>query len=91
MQFSLLVKGGIFFKEDEEAKAIPDSSNQLNRSIKDLEKEAVCYFTDGSKMCFQEFVGLSCVAASGKVTHQHQATKFPLLFTGEAMAVLKTL
>jgi hypothetical protein len=42
-------------------------------------------------MCIQEFVGYSCVAASGEIRHQHQTTKFVLVFTGEPMAVLKTL
>jgi hypothetical protein len=44
---TLFIKGSILFKEGEEAKAIPDGSNRLNENIKDLEKEAVCYFTDG--------------------------------------------
>jgi hypothetical protein len=88
---TLLVKGNISFKEGEEAKAIPDGSNRLNEKIRDLEKEGICYFTDGSKVCNQEFVGFSCVTASEEIRHQYQATKFTSVFTGEAMAVLKTL
>jgi hypothetical protein len=82
---TLLVKGSILFKEGEEAKVSPYGSNQLNEKIKDLENEAICYFTDGSKMCNQEFVG-SCVTAPGEIRHQYRTTKF----AGEAMAVLKT-
>jgi hypothetical protein len=44
-----LVKGSVSFKEGEEAKASPYGSKLLNRKIKDLEKKAICYFTDGSK------------------------------------------
>lgn len=51
-----MVKEGTFFKEREEAKAIPDGSNRFNENVKYLEKEAVCYFTDASKMYIQEFV-----------------------------------
>jgi hypothetical protein len=63
----------------------------FNEKIKDLEQEAICYFTDCSKMCNQEFVGFSCVTASGEIRHQYWTTKFASVFTGEAMAVLKTL
>jgi hypothetical protein len=38
---TLLVKGIILFKEGEEAKANPYSSNQLNGKIKDVEKKVV--------------------------------------------------
>jgi hypothetical protein len=41
MQFpyqTMLVKESIFFKEGDEAKAIPTGSNRLNKNIKDLEK-----------------------------------------------------
>jgi hypothetical protein len=44
---TLLVKGSISFKEGEEAKASPYGSNRLNEKIKDLENEAICYFTGG--------------------------------------------
>jgi hypothetical protein len=71
-----LVKGSISFKEGEEAKAIPIGSNRLNKNIKDLEKEAICYFTDGSKMCNQEFVGFLCVTASGRIRQQYRTIKF---------------
>jgi hypothetical protein len=54
---TLLVKGSVSFKEGEEAKASPYGGNRLNEKIKDLEKEAICYFTDGSQMWNQEFVG----------------------------------
>jgi hypothetical protein len=55
-----------------------------------LEKEAICYFTDGSKMCYQESVGFSCVIASGEIRNQYWTTKFASISIGEAMAVLKT-
>jgi hypothetical protein len=42
-------------------------------------------------MCNQEFVGFSCVTASGEIRHQYRTKKFASIFTGEAMAVLKTL
>jgi hypothetical protein len=87
----LLDKGSISFKEGEEAMAIPNSSNLLNENIKDLEKDAICYFTDGSKMCNQEFVGFSCVTAPEEIRHQYQTTEFASLFTGETITVLKTL
>jgi hypothetical protein len=61
---TLLVKGSISFKGGEEAKAISNGSSQLNENIKDLEKEAVCYFTDGSKICNPDF---SCVTASEEI------------------------
>jgi hypothetical protein len=44
-----LVKGSASFKEGEEAKASPNGSNWLNKKIKDLEKEAICYFTVAEK------------------------------------------
>jgi hypothetical protein len=44
---TLLVKGSISFKEGEKAKAFTAGSNRLNKNIEDLEKEAICYFTDG--------------------------------------------
>jgi hypothetical protein len=39
---TLLVKGSASFKEDEEAKAIPDSSNQPTKKIK-AKKEVLFY------------------------------------------------
>jgi hypothetical protein len=84
---TLLVKGSVSFKEGEEAKASPYGSKLLNRKIKDQGQEAICYFTDGSKMCNQEFVGFSCVTASGEIRHQYRTSKFASVFTGEAMAV----
>jgi ribonuclease HI len=69
----------------------PYGSNQLNKNIKDLEKEAISYFTDGSKMCNQEFVYFSYMTAPGEIRHQYQTTEFVSIFTGEAMVVLKTL
>jgi hypothetical protein len=50
-----------------------------------------CYFTDGSKICNQEFVGFSCVTASGGIRHQYRTTTFASIFTGEAMGVWKIL
>jgi hypothetical protein len=76
---TLLVKGSISFKEGEEPKAIPDGSNQLKEN---LEKGAICYFTDDSKMCNQEFVSFSCVKASGEIRHQYWTTKFASIFIG---------
>jgi ribonuclease HI len=70
---------------------MPLWQQSTQRKIKDLEQEAVCYFfTDGSKMCNQEFVA-SCVTATGEIRHRYRTTKFASVFTGEAMAVLKTL
>jgi ribonuclease HI len=86
-----LVKGSVSFKEGEEAKTSPYGSKVLNEKIKEIEQEAICYFTDGSEMCNQEFVGISCVTASGEIRHRYQTTKFASVYTGEAMAVLKTL
>jgi hypothetical protein len=40
-------------------------------------------------MCDQEFVGFSCVTASGEIRHQYRTSKFAAIFTGEAMAVLE--
>jgi hypothetical protein len=37
---TLLVKGSVSFKKGEEAKAIPDSSNRLNKKIR-AKKESV--------------------------------------------------
>jgi hypothetical protein len=83
---TLLVKGTVSFKEGEEAKAIPNCSNRLNENIKDLQKEA-----DGSKMCNQEFVGFSCVTASGEIRHQCRTTKFASIFKGEAVAIFENV
>lgn len=88
---TLLDKGSISFKEGEEAKVSPYGSNWLNEKIYGLKKEAICYFTDGSEMCKQEFVGFSCVTAPGEIIHQYRTTKFASIFKGEALAVLKTL
>jgi hypothetical protein len=56
---TLLVRGSVLFKEGEETKASPYYRNQFNKKkLRDLEKEGICYFTDGSKMCNQESVGL---------------------------------
>jgi ribonuclease HI len=88
---TLLVKGSVSFKEGEEAKAIPNGSNQLNENIKHLEKEAIYYFTDGSKMCNHEFVGFSCVTTSEEIRHQYWTTNFASIFIEEAMVILKNL
>jgi ribonuclease HI len=42
-------------------------------------------------MCNQEFVGFSYVTESGGIRHQYRTTKFASIFTGEAIADLKTL
>jgi hypothetical protein len=41
-------------------------------------------------MCNPEFVDFSWGTATGEIRHQYQNTKFASVFTGEAMAVLKT-
>jgi hypothetical protein len=47
--FPLLVKGSVLFKEGEKATASPYGSKLLSEEIKDLEQEAICYFTDVPK------------------------------------------
>jgi hypothetical protein len=37
------------------------------------------------------FVGFLCVTAPGEIRHQYRTTKIASIYTGEAMAVLKTL
>jgi hypothetical protein len=60
---------------------VPTAATNSTKTFEDLEEETICYFTDGSKICNQEFVGLSCVTASGEIRHQYWAIKFASIFT----------